>query len=221
MKKWILLLPIIMILGCAPTETVVAPEPTKVSIEEVKEQLKEEIAEEVNEEIKKEETKEEITIDNYDYKTDPDTLIVNIGNNNIDQYFDLQIIQSNGKYYVATHSLMYDKGYVMVGIEHCDVSIRYLGYEYEGKIYSLPDTADNCWLVESPFNFYVASHFTSEESAQKFLIGLNDCHPTFKYNDATIYYQKIEDVKFGYEITEDGLRIVNGEELYINPNNPY
>ena len=224
MKKWILLLPIVLILGCAPNETVVSvPQEPEINIEEIKEQLKEEIKEELKEEIKVEEETQEpkITIDNYDYKTDPDTLTVHIGNNNIDQYFDLKIVQSKDEYCVSTHSLMYDKGYVMVGIENCDVSIRYLGYEYEGEIHTLPDTEDNYWLTENPFNYSVASHFTSEENAQEFLINIKDCHPNFKYEDATIYYQRIEDVKFGYEITEEGLRIVNGKELYINPNNPY
>ena len=55
MKKIIFVLPIILFLGCAPTETVVAPGPTEANIEEIKEQLKEEIKEEVKEEIKAEE----------------------------------------------------------------------------------------------------------------------------------------------------------------------
>ena len=49
MKKLIFVLPIILFLGCAPTETVVAPGPTEAIIEEIKEQLKEEMKEEVKE----------------------------------------------------------------------------------------------------------------------------------------------------------------------------
>ena len=219
MKKLIFVLPIILILGCTPTETVVTPEPTEVNIEEIKEQLKEEIKEEVKEEIKAE---EEITIDNYDFRTDPDTVIVNINNDNLSEYFDMRIIPiGNGTYSIRTHSLMYDKGYVMVGTDNCRFLIRSAGYEMGGQIYRMDDDSGNNISYESPFDAEVAHGFTSEERAKEFLKDIYEYQPSFEKDNATIYYQKIEDVKFGYEITDDGTRIVNGEESYINPNNPY
>ncbi|MBO7693756.1 MAG: hypothetical protein J6T10_14140 [Methanobrevibacter sp.] len=219
MKKLIFVLPIILILGCTPTETVVTPEPTEVNIEEIKEQLKEEIKEEVKEEIKAE---EEITIDNYDFRTDPDTVIVNINNDNLSEYFDMRIIPiGNGTYSIRTHSLMYDKGYVMVGTDNCRFLIRSAGYEMGGQIYRMDDDSGNNISYEYPFDAEVAHGFTSEERAKEFLKDIYEYQPSFEKDNATIYYQKIEDVKFGYEITDDGTRIVNGEESYINPNNPY
>lgn len=219
MKKLIFVLPIILILGCTPSETVVTPEPTEVNIEEIKEQLKEEIKEEVKEEIKAE---EEITIDNYDFRTDPDTVIVNINNDNLSEYFDMRIIPiGNGTYSIRTHSLMYDKGYVMVGTDNCRFLIRSVGYEMGGQIYRMDDDSGNNISYEYPFDAEVAHGFTSEERAKEFLKNIYEYQPSFEKDNATIYYQKIEDVKFGYEITDDGTRIVNGEEIYINPNNPY
>ena len=228
MKKWILLLPIIMILGCAPTETVVAPEPTEVNIDEIKEQLKEEIKEEVKEEVKEEikaeeEAKEEeITIDNYDFRTDPDTVVVNINNDNLGEYFDMRVIPIwDGTYSIRTHSLMYDKGYVMVGADNCRFLIRSVGFEMDLQIYHMDDISGNNASYEYPFDAEVAHGFTSEERAKEFLKDIYEYYPSFEEDNATIYYQKIEDVKFGYEITEDGKRTVNGEVLYICPNNPF
>ena len=224
MKQIFYILPIILILGCSPTETVVAPESTEINIEEIKEQLKEEIKEEVKEEIKAEEqAKEEITIDNYDYKTDPDTLAVHIGNNNIDQYFDLRIvyIPRRETYSVHTHSLMYDKGYVVVGYENCSFNIRSAGFEMEGNIEYMADDPGNCIRWLSPFDAEVAHGFTTEENAKVFLKDIYEYDPSFESENATIYYQKIEDLKFGNEITNDNLRIINGEEIIINPYNPY
>lgn len=223
MKKLIFALPIILFLGCTSTETVVAPEPTEVNIEGIKEQLKEEIKEEVKQEIKVEEAKEEeITIDNYDFRTDPDTVVVNINNDNLSEYFDMRIIPiGNGTYSIRTHSLMYDKGYVMVGTDNCRFLIRSVGYEMGGQIYHMDEDPGNNISYVYPFDAEVAHGFTSEERAKEFLKDIYEYHPSFEKDNATIYYQKIEDVKFGYEITDDGTRIVNGEEIYMNPNNPY
>ena len=225
MKKWILLLPIVLILGCAPNETIVSvPQEPEINIEEIKEQLKEEIKEEVKEEIKAEEqAKEEITIDNYDYKTDPDTVVVNINNNNIDKYFDLRIvyIPKRETYSVRTHSLMYDKGYVVVGYENCSFNIRSAGFEMEGNIEYMADDPGNCIRWLSPFDAEVAHGFTTEENAKVFLKDIYEYDPSFESENATIYYQKIEDLKFGNEITNDNLRIINGEEIIMNPYNPY
>lgn len=190
----------------------------ELNIDEVKEELKEEIKQEVIEELTEE---PELTLENYDYKTDPDTLAVHIGNNNIDQYFDLKIVLTgNGTYSVRSHSLMYDKGYVIVGTEHCDITIRNLGYEFEGEVHNLSDVPDNIIRYPAPIEMEVAHGFTTIENAQLFLKDIKDYHPDFERDDAIIYYQKIEDVKFGYEV-KDGLRILNGEEIYVNADNLY
>ena len=209
MKKLIFVLPFILLLGCAPTETVVTPEPTEVNIEEIKEQLKEEIKEEVKEEIKAEEEAKakEITIDNYDYKTDPDTLVVNINDDNLFDYIDLQIIQeTDGNFLICTHSLMYDKGYVVVGTENCTLIMYVPGLDAP--------------VGSGIFTFKVPMSFTSEEEANKYLENINDFTITLENQDATIYYQKLEDVKFGYKF-EGGLRVVNGEETFCWKNCPY
>lgn len=223
MKKLFLILPIIMIIGCAPNAVVETPEP-EIAVEEIKKQLKEEIKEEVKEEIKQEETEKEpeLTLETYDYKTDPDTLVVNINEDNLSEYVDVRIVQrSDGKYCIRTHSLMYDKGYVVVGYENCFFSMRSVGYEMEGKIYHMADDPGNTTLSDNPFIIEVAHSFTTEESAKEFLKDINEYYPHFESDKATIYYQKLEDVKFGYEITDDGVRTVNGEKTFCFANCPY
>ena len=148
MKQIFYILPIILILGCAPTETVVAPEPMEINIEEIKEQLKKEIKEELKEEIKEELKQEEdakkpeLTLENYDYKVDPDTVVVQINKDNIDEYVGLVAFERTYRdeedsapfYCVQTHSKMYDEGYVCVGYENSFVVFDKGFYGNSGKV---------------------------------------------------------------------------------------
>lgn len=231
MKKLIFLLPIILILGCTPNETVIQeyPEP-EINIEEIKEQLKKEIKEELKEEIKEELKQEEaakepeLTLETYDYKVDPDTVVVQINEDNIDEYVSLIYFErtyrdekdSTPLYCVQTHSKMYDEGYVCVGYENSFVVFNKGFYGNSGEI-NQNSLAAGC-LFGNELCWKLTSKEKAEEYANK---GIKYFEPNLDSPNATYYFQKIEDVKFGYEITDDGLRILNGKELHLSPNNPY
>ena len=231
MKKWILLLPIILILGCAPNETVVSvPQEPEINIEEIKKQLKKEIKEELKEEIKEELIQEEaakepeLTLETYDYKVDPDTVIVQINEDNIEEYVSLVVFERTYRdekdsapfYCVQTHSKMYDEGYVCVGYENSFVVFDKGFYGNSGKL------DENALATGCLFGNELCWKLPSKEKAEDYANkGITFFEPNFDSQNATYYFQKIEDVKFGYEITEDGLRVLNGNELHLNPNNPY
>lgn len=170
-----------------------------------------------------EEPEEELTLANYDYKTDPDTIAVNITDENIDEYFDLKVVKSykSDTYYVLTHSLMYDKGYVVVGEYYANCKVYGGAYELDGKVYE--EKSDTLSLGSyTVCNIDIGHGFTDEATAQKYADKGIKAYIKMDYPDATIYYQKIEDVKFGYEM-DDGKRIINGEEIRggFFKDNPY
>lgn len=219
MKKLIFVLPFILLLGCAPTETVVAPEPTEINIEEIKEQLREEIKEEVKEEIRQEEAEKEpeLTLETYDYRVDPDTVAVQINEDNMDEYIGTKIFElSNGTYSIRTYSPMYEKGYVVVGMENCVISVPLMNiiYEFEGETHPAADDPTTMYGCSNPFSLELNYGFSSEEKIKEYLKPLSEYQAKFNSPDAIIYYQKIEDVKFGYEVI-DNQRIVNGVGDYV------
>lgn len=159
------------------------------------------------------EAPEEVSLEDYDYKTDPNTLAINITDENIDEYFDLIVVKSNKNdtYTVYTHSLMYDKGYVEVGYYYTNCKFYGCSYEFDGKIYE-GDSNQISLGSDRICSMPVCHGFSDAATAQKYADKGIKAYIKMDYPDATVYYQKKEDVKFGYSM-EDGKRIVNGNEI--------
>ena len=180
--------------------------------------------EEIIEELKQEEAAKEpeLTLETYDYKVDPDTVVVQINEDNIDEYVSLVAFERTYRdeetplYCVQTHSKMFDEGYVCVGYENSFVVFDKGFYGNSGKV-DKNSLAAGC-LFGNEICWKLTSKDKAEEYANK---GIKYFEPNLDSPNATYYFQKFEDVKFGYEITDDGTRILNGKELHLSPNNPY
>ena len=169
-----------------------------------------------------EELNYEIDKMNYDYRNDPDTIAVSLNNENISDYFDLIAIKNpeTGNYYVMIHSLMYDEGYVIVG--ESLTSMEFDFYDSTGKAGSFYSSEyDNNGPSFGTIMFCSGlSEGNAQEAVEK---GIDYFNPDFLYSDATIYYQQLDDVKYGYEI-KNGERIINNEDLnfyLIFKDNPF
>ena len=161
-----------------------------------------------NANVENEEPKPELEIDpkDYDYKTDPNTIAVNVTAENLSEYVSPVVIEKkDGTFSIAMHSLMYDKGYVVMGCYYCDWTWDAY-YMADGNVYHCPFGSN--YLFGNDLGYKFETREQAQEYADK---GIEAFNPVFRYDDSLVYYQKLEDVKYGYEM-KDGKRILNGQE---------
>ncbi len=149
------------------------------------------------------------TEEDYDYRTDPNTLTVVLTQENISDYIGLIVREnSDGKYSVFTSSVLYDQGYVLVGDYYVSIEFSYVWIDENGEIHE----SENGFSTTLAFAMEVASGFDSYDQAKEYAdYGIGYFKPRLEYTDSTMYFQK-EDYLGDNYLMEEGRRIVYGNE---------
>lgn len=152
----------------------------------------EETKEDLIQEVPIEEAKE-LALEDDDIE-DPETITINITDDNIDEYFDLTVCEKTNSegitlYYVQTHCLLLDQGFTCVDYENALFNCGYAAYNdtQTGNLLEM----DGTFLTDSPFEHNVG-WFLSKEDAEKYAeLGIKHFKPHFRSENATLYFEKM------------------------------